>query len=157
MIGAGSTVTVDGVSYPLQIPSGIQSGLKLTHAFTIEEDKLYQLTLDFDAERSVRPLGGTAYRLDPTIRVIATVTSGTISGIVQPDSVHAVVYAYSGTDTIATAYADTVTGAFKLMALPVGFYNVSAHSTIGPVISHTRTSVAVAQQQDNDLGTITLQ
>jgi hypothetical protein len=157
MIGSGSNVVVDGSALPLEIPSGIQTGLKLVHAFTIEEDKLYELTLDFDAERSVVNQGNSSYRLQPTIRVISTVTSGTISGIVQPDTARAVIYAINGLDTVTTTYADTVSGMFTLMALPEGTYTVRAESTDGPALSHTETGVAVIRQQDTDLGTIVLQ
>ncbi len=156
LIGSGSNVVVDGTSYPLEIPSGIQSGVKLTHAFTIEENTLYELTLDFDADKSIFRLGTGTYRLQPTIRVVATITSGTISGVVQPDTARAVIYALSGTDTVATAYADTVSGAFKLMALPEGTYSVSVSATEGSFQDALRTGVAVVRQQDTNLGTITL-
>ena len=156
MLDAGSNIVVGGSTFPLEIPSGIQSGVKLTHPFTVEEDKLYELTLDFDADRSVVRQGSGAYRLQPTIRVVATVTSGTISGIVQPDSARAVVYALSGTDTVATALPDTSTGAFKLVALPEGTYDVSVEATVGSFQPFTQSGVAVVRQQDTNLGTIVL-
>ncbi len=65
------TVVVDGVTLPLEVPSGSQSGLKLNHPFEIEPDILYELTLDFDATRSIHVAGNGRYILRPVIRLIA--------------------------------------------------------------------------------------
>ncbi len=40
IIGTGSNIVVNGVTYPLEVPSGAQTGVKLNHAFVIE-DGLY--------------------------------------------------------------------------------------------------------------------
>ena len=60
---------------PLRIPSGEQTGIKLIHPFTVVEDGVTSVTLDFDAEASVRHNRGQGYRLKPTIRVIDATTT----------------------------------------------------------------------------------
>ncbi|MDP3966573.1 MAG: DUF4382 domain-containing protein [archaeon] len=61
-------VTIDGTEYNLTIPSG---KIKLIHPFTIEENKTTALTLDFDANESIRSAGeSNKYILQPVIRVI---------------------------------------------------------------------------------------
>ena len=58
---------------PLKIPSGFQTGIKLVHPFTVDEGKVNELVLDFDASRSVVKAGNSGkYILKPTIKVIET-------------------------------------------------------------------------------------
>ena len=71
VIGEDSYVVVDGTQKNLTIPSGVQTGVKLVHQFEIEEGQLYELTLDFDADRSVVTAPPDQYLLIPVIRVQA--------------------------------------------------------------------------------------
>ncbi len=71
-IGEGSNVVVDGVTYPLVVPSGAQTGLKLVHSFTVAPNGLVDLTLDFDAEKSVLETGEGTWHLQPTVTVTST-------------------------------------------------------------------------------------
>lgn len=67
-------VVVEGLPYPLVVPSGEQTGIKLGHEFTIEAGVTTVLTLDFDVRRSVHQCGrGHVYRLKPRIRVVPKV------------------------------------------------------------------------------------
>jgi hypothetical protein len=154
-IGEGSNVVVDGVTYPLTIPSGTQSGLKLNHPFEIEEDLLYELTLDFDAEESINQTGSGQYMLNPVIRVEANAVSGSISGIITPASAEALVWTIAGSDTIST-WADTLSGDFMLMAVPEGVYDVTIIPNDTTYNDTTITDVVVIIQQNTDLGVITL-
>lgn len=117
----GCNVVVDSEQYDLEIPSGYQSGIKLNHQFTIEEGRLYELTLDFDAEKSIIQKGTGEYQLKPVIRVIAQATTGEIEGITEPDPAQA--FAIADDDTVQTA-TDT-TGYFKLIGLSPGLYTVN--------------------------------
>lgn len=155
MIDSGSNIVVNGVKYNLVIPSGMESGLKLTHAFWIESDKLYELTLDFDADKSIKKLGNNTWKLQPTIRVVANVVSGTISGKVLPLDANARVETIVGSDTVTTL-PDT-SGNFKLVALPEGTYSVKIIPYNTAYKDTTISNVAVVKQQDTNLGTITLQ
>ena len=49
-------VVVGGTSFPLDIPSGATSGLKLGGGFVIEPDIETSLIIDFDAARSIHTL-----------------------------------------------------------------------------------------------------
>ena len=61
-------VVVNGLSYPLKVPSGTETGIKLITPFDINEGKMVEVTLDFDAEKSVIAAGGD-YHLKPVIKV----------------------------------------------------------------------------------------
>jgi hypothetical protein len=156
IIGDGSYVIDQGIKHDLQIPSGAQTGLKLIHQFTIESDKLYELLLDFNVDKSIVITGNGQYKLKPTIRVMPVVISGTISGKVLPLDTQPTVWTVYGADTIST-YTD-LQGFFKLMALPAGLYNVNIVPMDTLVYRDTTiTGVQVFANQDTDIGTITLQ
>jgi hypothetical protein len=155
IIGTGSNVVVDGVTYPLEVPGGAQTGVKLNHAFVIEDGLLYELLLDFDAERSIVVTGNGTYKLKPVIRVTPVVISGTISGTINPVSAAGFVYAISGTDTSLTI-AEPITGSFMLMALIQQTYRVEVFSADSAYNDTTITNVNVIAQQNTDLGTINL-
>jgi len=154
-IGTGSNVVVDGTTYALNIPSGSQSGLKLNHQFDIEADALYELTLDFDAAHSIHMTGNGQYQMNPVIRVVANVVSGSISGVVSPVSAFAQILTKIGSDSVAT-YANMLSGGFKLMAMPAGTYSVTIESSSALYADSTITGVVVHAQQNTNLGTIVL-
>jgi hypothetical protein len=148
-------VVDDGIKYPLTIPSGTQTGIKLNHSFEIESGKLYELFLDFNVDKSVKITGNGNYKLKPTIRVMPVIISGSISGQVLPIDTYPTVWAVSGTDTIST-FTD-LTGFFKLMALPEGIYDV--HITPADTLIYRDTtinSVNVFANVNTDIGIINL-
>lgn len=153
--GTGCNIVVDGVVYPLEIPSGEQSGLKLNHAFVIESGNLYELVLDFDAEHSIVLTGNGQYKLKPVIRVVPLIISGTISGQINPVSAAGYVYAINGTDTSCTI-AEPITGSFKLMALLERTYRIEVFSANVAYNDTTINNVTVIAQQNTNLGIITL-
>lgn len=155
IIGPGSNVVLNDTAYPLEIPSGMQTGIKLNHGFDILPDQLYELMLDFDAERSINLTGSGTYMLSPVIRVNAVTASGSISGIVAPVTAHASVAAIVSPDTIRTQ-ADPLTGAFTLMPLAAGVYSVLISPSDTLLADTTIALVAVVPQQDTNLGTVTL-
>jgi len=69
-LGPGSNVVVNGQSHPLVIPSGMQSGLKLVGQFRVNPGETKDLTLDFDAAKSVVLATDGSYRLSPTIKLV---------------------------------------------------------------------------------------
>jgi len=155
IIGAGSNVVIQDTTYPLQIPSGTQTGIKLNSEFDIAAGELYELVLDFDADRSIHLTGNGVYMLKPVIRVQAMVTSGSISGVVLPVAARAVISTILAPDTVS-AFADTLSGAFKLMALPAGSYSVTITPGDTLLADTTIAGVLVVAQQDTNLGTVTL-
>lgn len=155
ILGTGSNIVVNGVTYNLDVASGTQTGIKLNHEFDIQSDVVYELTLDFNAERSIVLTGTGQYKLSPVIRLVPKVISGTISGLINPMNNGAFISIISGTDTVGTVQ-DTTTGSFKLMAIIQGTYDVRI--TSGNLIYNdtTITNVNVVATQNTDLGTINL-
>lgn len=151
IVADSCTVVIDGVPYPLDIPS--QTGLKLNHPFSVSADELTALTLDFNVEKSIHEYQEGMYRLTPVIRIVSDVISGTISGLVTP--FEAQVTAADLDDTIST-WTDLTTGAFKLMALPAGTYDVTIVPNDTLYADSTIVGVSVVAGQDTDLGSITL-
>ena len=155
-IGDGSYVIDQGIKHDLEIPSGSQSGLKLIHQFTIESNKLYELLLDFNVEKSIIITGNGQYKLKPTIKVTPVVISGSISGQVLPLDAQPTIWTVYGTDTIST-YTD-LQGHFKLMGLLQGLYDVNIIPLDTMVYRDTViTGVQVIANQETDIGTVTLQ
>ncbi len=121
-LGSGSTVVTGGSAYPLDVPSGMQSGLKFNIQANIVSDAKYEVALDFSADRSIVRTGSSRYLLNPVIRVVATALSGTLTGQVVPDTVGATVLAIAGSDTVET-FTD-VSGRFTFKYLDPGLYLV---------------------------------
>lgn len=67
ILGSNNTVVVGGVSYPLTIPSGSESGLKIKVNKNLNAN-LDSLVIDFDAAMSITQEPG-GYKLRPVIRV----------------------------------------------------------------------------------------
>jgi hypothetical protein len=66
---ANYVIDSDGMYQELKIPSGIQSGYKIIHGFTISPNQTTELTLDFLAEKSV-VVGGTGnWHIQPTVKI----------------------------------------------------------------------------------------
>ncbi len=149
-------VVDNGIKYPLTIPSGTQTGIKLNHSFEIESGKLYELFLDFNVDKSVHITGNGKYKLKPTIRVMPVVISGSISGQVLPVETDPTIWTVSGTDTIST-FTD-LNGFFKLMALPEGNYDVNITPADTLVYRDTTLiGINVFANQNTEIGTITLE
>ena len=73
ILGDSNWVVKDSVIYPLTVPSGQQTGIKLNVNATINAGSDYDIVLDFDALKSVLVLGNGKYNLKPHI-VVKSVT-----------------------------------------------------------------------------------
>ena len=62
---------------PVEIPSNLQTGIKLIHPFEIIEGETTELTIDFDAEKSIIKTGNGNYKLKPTIKVTSIIVNNT--------------------------------------------------------------------------------
>ncbi len=153
-IGSGSHIVKDRLTIPLEIPSGSQSGLKLNIQANIVAGVKYELMIDFDAAQSIVVTGNGRYKLKPVIKVVSTAISGSLSGVVQPDTADAAAWAIAGTDT-STVIADT-TGYFKFRYLSPGLYLVKIVPADTTFRDTTLTNVAVAAAQNTDIGVVTL-
>lgn len=154
-IGNGSHVIRDGVRSPLEVPSGSQSGLKLNIQATILAGVKYELMLDFDAGRSIVVTGNGRYLLKPVIKVASAAVSGSLSGVVVPDSTNPIVLAIAGTDTSST-FTDT-TGYFRFRYLSPTTYLLRVVPADVTYRDTTLINVVVAAAQNTNVGTIVLQ
>jgi len=121
VIGEGE----DMVSYPLQIPSGSASGLKIGKGFTIEEGEVLELVIDFDAARSIHKLGDSdVYQLKPVLRLVAAEQSGAITGTVTNPTSGLTAYAILEADTLASTAVNETSGigVFSFAFLPESLY-----------------------------------
>ncbi len=80
---ANYVIDLSDAAHELKVPSGLQTGIKLVQGFEINANSTTELTLDFDASRSVVVAGNSGhYLLKPTIQVIDTSLASIISGTV---------------------------------------------------------------------------
>jgi Domain of unknown function (DUF4382) len=132
---AGGLLFSDGTdSRMMKVPSGPQTGLKVNfggpiHVAPGETD----LVVDFDVARSfvfqgpdTRPHG---VLFKPVLHGVVMDQSGSIAGTSTPPAGLGMLFAITGSDTVASAAADATTGAYTLMFLPPGTYTVADSST----------------------------
>lgn len=134
-------ITSTGAKYPLAIPSGSQTGLKLVSGFTVAQGGVADFVIDFNLRQSVtldNSGGMTTYTLKPALRLINEQQVGTVSGTVSstlsiggtlittPTCMPAM-YVYSGTATLLDGFNVSVTGG----SAPLTSATVSLNSTTG--------------------------
>lgn len=68
VLGNNNTIKIDGVVYPLIIPSGSESGLKLKIDKKLTND-IETLIIDFDAALSIHEEGTGNFKLRPVLRI----------------------------------------------------------------------------------------
>ncbi len=153
-INPSSYIVVDGVDLPLIVPSGAESGLKLNIQASIAAGTQYVVALDFDAGHSIVVTGAGRYMLKPVIKVIATPSSGSLSGIVSPAAASPTIWATTGSDTSSTM-SDT-SGFFKFKYLAPASYAVTFAPADTTFQDTTVNNVTVYAGQNTNLGTVTL-
>jgi len=139
-----------GERFPLFVPSGSESGLKLIRGFTVATGSTSNFTIDFDLRRSVIAPPGQApnYLLKPVLRMVDNLQVGAIDGTVAPALVTAdcspQVYIFTGAGVVpddldpathpdvdplvsAPVKLDTVSGEYRFRAgfIEVGEYTAS--------------------------------
>lgn len=67
-VSENNELYIGGQSYPLRVPSGEQTGVKLITPFEIERGKLVEVTLDFNVQHSVKIVRDQGF-LKPVIKV----------------------------------------------------------------------------------------
>lgn len=70
VLGPENSIMVDSVLHELKTPSAQQSGLKINVHADISDVDVYNLLIDFDAEKSVVKQGNGNYLLKPVIKVM---------------------------------------------------------------------------------------
>lgn len=113
----------NGGQYPLTIPSGSQTGLKLVSGFTAAQGGKLNFMVDFDLRKALTSTttpSGTSYTLKPALRLINNQQVGSVSGsmagtlaigsnTVAGANCDPAVYVYSGSGVTPGGYVATVT------------------------------------------------
>jgi len=156
VLGDRNSIVVDGDSVELSTPSAQQSGLKLQVHTTLEPELAYDVLLDFDAAQSIVKAGNSGkYNLKPVIRVFVEQSTGSIKGVVSPDSVKCAVYAIVNGDSAATFTNDA--GQFLIKGLEPSTYSVYVEPGSNSIYGDsTLTNQNVNVGAVLDLGTINL-
>jgi len=117
-------ITSSGSQYPLSIPSGSQTGLKLVSGFTVAQGDQADFVIDFNLRKSITLSNGggiQTYMLTPALRLINQQQVGTISGtlsnslsiggtLITDTSCSPAVYVYPGTVTVLDGFNVSVSG-----------------------------------------------
>lgn len=81
-----SYITVSGTDYPLVVPSGAQTGLKVKGPITIAAGARASFVIDFDLRKAVSERGNKGcYNLSPVLRIVDTAEVGTLNGKVDKE------------------------------------------------------------------------
>jgi hypothetical protein len=153
ILGNNNSVVTGGTSYPLVIPSGSESGLKLQVHQDLQPGVAYEVLLDFDANQSVVQEGNGAYKLKPVIRTIENAISGSISGQLSVPGVSAVVTASANGATFSVPV--DANGNFIIKGLPAGTYTVTV-APASPYTPATVNSVQVTVGSSTNIGVINI-
>ncbi len=157
ILGDNNSVVVGGDEYPLKIPSGSESGLKLQINADLEEGITYSVLLDFDAAKSIHKTGSNKYILKPVVKTITEAQDGAIKGKVLPAELGVAVYAILGEDTISTSYAVEDNADFFLGGLSDSEYTISFDpGELSDYQGQVFENVIVKLGEITDLGDITL-
>ncbi|MCR9172624.1 MAG: DUF4382 domain-containing protein [bacterium] len=69
ILGSNNSVVIDSLTYPLELTSQTNTGLKLNINTTISPNDLVEVLIDFDAAASIVETGQGKYILKPVIKV----------------------------------------------------------------------------------------
>lgn len=137
-------VTQSGAEYPLSIPSGSETGLKLVSGFTVAQGSLSSFVIDFNLRQSLTESnqgGTTTYSLTPALRIVNQLEVGQISGSVSSNLVigstpisatgcDPAVYVYQGTGLTLEGYDAVVSGG----TMPLTSATLSLDSSTGTYV-----------------------
>jgi len=139
-------IIVNGEEHDLDIPSVGQTGIKLNHPFEIIPGQITELTLDFDAQKSIIKTGNGEYKLKPVIGIISSYSQdegelyfGSIEGLVyelvEPGVIAEVIGgALVEIEGVTLPYGEThggttttnLGGYYTIIDIPFGVYKVTA-------------------------------
>lgn len=138
VVTGGEVTLTDGRTFPLTVPSGAQSGIKLNFTFEVSADEQTVLLLDVDLSRAFTPIPGgkidhvssiRQFHFSPSVamRLIKLLEAGAVSGTVtdesqQPLAGVSVTAIKDGEELTSTAtLAD---GSYTLAGLATGTYRI---------------------------------
>ncbi|MFO8028863.1 MAG: DUF4382 domain-containing protein [Cyclonatronaceae bacterium] len=164
ILGDDNYVVVNGEPHGLKTPSAQQTGVKLNINAEIQSGITYTMGLDFDVNKSIVKRGNAPvpepYLLKPVIRAYAQAETGIITGVVEPyvegTMVSTEVEVDEGEVETVSAFVEEETGAFRLIGLPTGIYDI----VVDPGEDYTPVSVEdieVEAGETTDVGVIELE
>jgi hypothetical protein len=151
ILGDRNSVVIDGKSYPLTVPSGAESGLKLQVHHNLQPGVAYKVLLDFDAYSSVIDQGNGTYQLKPVIRTVEQAVSGSIHGKISPSLMCMVKAVNANGSSYFTQTSSTAD--FLLKGLQPGNYTLIL-TPQSPYSAKTITDVVVTNGNMTDVGVI---
>ncbi len=155
ILGDDNAVVIDGETFPLKTPSAQQSGLKLNINAEVEAGEVYVLLLDFNAAKSIVNAGKSGkFLLNPVIRTVELGETGSVEGVVQPDTFETTVLAIADGDTLTTFTEDD--GSFRFIGVLPNTYDFVFKPQNEAFADTVLTDIIVEVDEDVDLGTITL-
>ncbi len=151
--GKSKVVYNDGTpEEPIFIPSGTQTGLKISHNFTIQDGIITRLVLDADVSKIMHTAGDKIILRSTAIDVIDKIMSGNIEGKVLADNGEGSYEAITDSDVVVEAWQNDevikstvalaedhteetidgelitkLAGTFFLRGLPEGTYSLKAY------------------------------
>jgi len=138
-------VATGGGKFPLKIPSGSESGLKLVSGFTVAQGGSSDFVVDFDLRKSLTldhgAGGALTYTLTPALRLTDMQQVGTVSGtvastlslggtLITATDCEPAVYVYIGSGIKPEGYDVTVSGGTS----PLTSAKVSLDATSGDYV-----------------------
>ena len=169
---ANSYIEINGAQYPLIIPSGAQTGLKLVQGFTMTANQVADFTIDFMLQQSITAPPGQAsggvqnYMLRPALRLIDNVQAGTISGTVALSTLQsnsACLSGYTGSGPLPNAhvyvFSGSVTPSGSLTAVvepQITLSSSGSYSYSQPFLLAGGYTLAVGCTSTSNTGTVTV-
>ncbi len=136
VLDSGLTFADGSTTKAMKVPSGMQTGIKVVFEAPVQVTVGQTiLVADFDVSQSFvftgPPSGPFGVLFKPVIHATVQNVAASVAGTVTPASAKAKLYAIfsSNGDTVATALADTTSGAYALRFLPPGAYTITAVGT----------------------------
>jgi hypothetical protein len=154
VLGSNNSIVVDGVTYPLTVPSGSASGIRVDVQDRIEAGKLNRLWIDLETAQSVVSTGNGKFIFKPVVRLFSEASNGSISGSVFPAQAMPVVGVYNDTDMMM-AIPDAE-GHFLIRGIRPGDYTVIFKARASGYTDVVLKNVTVSKSKTTELDAVYL-
>lgn len=152
-----------GREFDMKVPSGNTSGLKIKIKPTIQiaEGMYDEVLIDFDVSRSFNAIGNDhskkgikGFHFKPVVRGVNMTITSRISGIVSDTSgvnvQDALIYLFSGEDTITSALS-AEDGYYAIIGVPAGTYSMECTHANYDTLNVERLEVLAEQLTEQNL------